>query len=138
MAKNFVVSTAARNVMTDAFTALLNTGGAGKIKYYSGTKPAGPGTAITSQVLLATLTLSTDGFGDSSGGSATANVIASGTGLAAGTATWFRAEDGAGTAHGDGTLGVTAGQFDIVVNSTAITVGQPITISSLVASHPAS
>lgn len=138
MAKNLVVSTAARNAMTDAFTLLLNTGGAGTIKYYSGTKPAGPGTAITSQVLLATLTLSADGFGDASGGSATAAAIASGTGVAAGTAAWFRAADGAGTAHADGTLGTTAGAFDIVIPTTTISVGLAVEISSLVASHPAS
>lgn len=139
MAKNLIVSTAARNAMTDAFTALLNVGGAGKIKYYSGTKPiGGPGVALSGQVLLATLTLSADGFGDAAAGTASANVIASGTGLASGTATWFRAEDGAGTAHADGTIGTTAGQFDIVVPTTTISVGLPVEITSLTAGHPAS
>jgi hypothetical protein len=48
------ISTAARNAMADALVDLLDAGaGAGKIRIYDGTQPAGPGTAITTQVLLA-------------------------------------------------------------------------------------
>ena len=118
MAKNLVISAGAQDAMLDAFTALLNDSGPGTIEYYSGAKPAGPGTAIGGQVRLAVLTLSVNAFGDASGGSTTAGPIASGTGLADGTASWFRARDGAGVAHADGTLGVAAGQFDIVIPTT--------------------
>jgi len=50
---------AAANAALNAIHDLINAGtGPGTIKVYTGTKPAGPATAVTTQVLLGTLTLS--------------------------------------------------------------------------------
>jgi len=135
MANDFVVSTDARNAMLNAFTALLNVGGPGTIEIYSGAKPAGPATAVGSQVKLVTLTFAADAFGDAVTGVATAAAIATGTAVAAGTATWFRAKDGSGAAKGDGTVGTSAS--DINLPTVTISAGLQVSISSLTVTHPA-
>ncbi len=135
MANDFVVSTDARNAMLDAFTALLNVGGPGTIEIYSGAKPAGPATAVGAQVKLVTLTFGADAFGNAATGVATAGPIATGTAIAAGTATWFRAKDGAGAAKGDGTVGTSAS--DINLPTVTISVGLEVSITSLTVTHPA-
>ena len=77
----------------------LNLGsGAATIKLYTGTKPAGPDTAITSQTLLGTLTCS-----DPAGTVATRTltfdtITADSSADATGTATWARLADSAGVA----------------------------------------
>ena len=53
------LSTDSKDAVLNALKARIDAGGAaGSIKIYTGTKPAGPGTAITNQVLLGTLALS--------------------------------------------------------------------------------
>ena len=54
MANNIKLSAAVRNAMLDAITTAAGT--SAKWRIYDGTQPAGPGTAITTQVLLAELT----------------------------------------------------------------------------------
>lgn len=118
-------------VLKSAQQAAIRTtvGAAALILIYSGAQPANPDTAITSQVLLATLTCSAT-FGTESGGIETLNAITSGTGTAgagAGTAaTWFRITTSGGTPHVDGTCGVGAG-FDMnFVGSASIATGQQV------------
>jgi hypothetical protein len=130
-----LISVAARNAALDAVTALLNSGGAGTIKVYDGSQPAGPGTAITSQNLLVTLTFSSTSFGASSSGTATANSITSGTAGATGTASWARLASGGGTAVMDMTVGASA--TDIVLSSATINNGNTVSISSFTLTHPA-
>lgn len=134
MANNLIISTSARNSAMDAVTALLNSGGAGTIAIYDGTQPANPGTAITSQNLLVTLTFNATAFGASSSGVATANAIASGTAGATGTATWARLKSGAGTAVIDCTVGASA--TDIVLSTATINSGNTVSISSFTLTHP--
>lgn len=137
MALNTIISTAARNAMVDALTALLNAGGAGSIKVYTGTQPAGPGTAVGAQVLLGTLTLSATAFGASSGGTATAAAIASDTSADnTGTAAWFRAASGAGTAVIDGSCGTSSA--DLILDSVSIVAGGVIAASAWTITMPAS
>ena len=64
----------------------------GLIDIMSLAQPATPETAITTQVLLATLTLGTPAFpvGGAAGGVATANAITNGVAGNNGTATWAR------------------------------------------------
>lgn len=70
-------STNARDVATNAVTALLNASGAGKLVFrISPSSVASPGTAV------ATLTFSATAFGASSSGTATANAITSDTNAA--------------------------------------------------------
>ena len=106
------ISSAAAIESVNAVTALLNVGGAGRIDIMSGTQPAGPDTAITDQVVLASLTLNATAFGAATdqGGFAravAAAITADNSADAAGTATWFRAYNGAGTAVIDGNVGET-------------------------------
>ena len=56
------ISTAARNAGLNAITALVDGGsGAGVLRIYSGTQPAGPGSSPTGTLLLA-ITLSDPAF----------------------------------------------------------------------------
>lgn len=102
MGQNTVIDTTERNAALDAVTANLN---GGTIEIYTGTQPAGPGTAITSQTLLATLTLSATAFAAASGGSAAANTITPGTAVATGTAAWARWKSSGGTPRMDCAVG---------------------------------
>lgn len=133
MALTTQISTAARNAMVDALAALFNTG---FIDIYDGSQPAGPGTAIGSQVKLAHLPLSATAFGASSSGVATANSITSATALATGTAAWFRALKSDGTtAVLDGSVGTSG--CNLNVNSTAFASGATIAVSAWTLTEPA-
>lgn len=135
MANDLDLSTAGKNAAMDAVTALIDAGSAGgKIKIYDGTKPAGPNTAISTQTLLATLTLSTTGFGAASGGVATANTITAGTAVATGTASWARITDSDDNAVIDVTVGTSG--CDINLTSVALSSGISVGITSATLTHP--
>lgn len=125
------ISTAARNAACDAIVDLLDAGASfGTIKIYDGTQPAGPGTAITSQVLLATFTLEDPAFGSAATGVATldATPVLSTTGVAASTATWFRALDSNAVAVFDGSAGTSG--TDLLLNTATISVGVTVECSA--------
>lgn len=130
MAKDLNLSAAAANAACNAIVDLIDGGsGAGTIAIYEGTKPAGPGTAITDQTLLATLTCSDPAFGNASNGVATASAITDDSSAdASGTAQFFRVFDSSGTAIMDGTCGTS--DADMVLVTTSITATQPVEISS--------
>lgn len=135
MANNCVSSAAAAKAALDAETALI--GASGLIKFYDGTQPAGPATAVTTQTLLATCTFGATPFGAATTASpavATANAITSGTAVATSTATWARLTTSGGTGVFDMTVG--ASGTDIVLTPPAITSGQSVAVSSLTLSHP--
>src|SRR5690242_13711374 len=99
MANNPFFADQAAQASCDAVAALCN---GGTINIYDGTQPADSNTAVSSQTLLATLTLSATAFGAStcSGtapnrkATATANAITGDSSAdATGTATWFRVLD---------------------------------------------
>lgn len=121
--------------MLEALDALLNSGG--KIELYSGAQPADANTAITSQVLLATVTFGSTAFGtpvaSGSAGSrtvtATANALTSGAAVATGTAAWFRAYESDGvTVVMDGTVGTSG--CDLNIATTAIVAAATVAINS--------
>ena len=126
---------AARNAC-DEVTALLDAGaGAGKLRIYDGTQPADEDTAITTQNLLAELTLSDPAFGAAAdgnpGGEATANSITDDTSAnASGTATWFRGVDSNNNGVIDGSCGTS--NADLILDSTTITAGQTVKVNSWV------
>jgi hypothetical protein len=122
---------ALRNSQLDEITADIDAGsGAGLIRIYDGTRPA-TGAAITTQTLLATLTLSDPSFPAASSGSMTANSITDDSSAdATGTASWFRVVDSDSNFVMDGDVG-TSGS-DLNLNSTAITAGVTVSISSFV------
>jgi hypothetical protein len=124
---SFEGSLATRNAAVNAVTALCNSG---FIEVFSGSRPATPDTALSSNTLLATLTFGATAFGAGASGVATANAIASGTCVATATAAWARIYKTDGTTVvGDCNVG-TSGS-DINFPSLAFVVGELISCSSL-------
>ena len=123
------LATSARNAMCDALVDLFDAGsGAGKIEIRDGTRPATPNTAATG-TLLATVTLIDPAFGSASSGAATLADPASVTGVAAGTATWFRGMDSNNAAVIDGNVTATGGGGDLTLSTTTISVGLTVDIT---------
>lgn len=138
------LNTATRDAMANAATAQIDSGaGPGVLRIYSGAQPAGPGTA-PSGTLLAEFTLSDPSFAASSGGSAALDItpaVTDATANNSGTAGYARfltSTEAAGTGLGviDGGVG-TSGEM-VNLDSTTITAGQPVTISSGSITQPAS
>lgn len=131
MANNVKYSAALKNAQQNAITTTI--GASGLLNIYSGTQPANPDTAVTSQVLLATLTCNATFAPGASAGVLTLNAVTSGTGTAGAgagtTATWFRFTTSGGTPHIDGTIGTGAG-FDMNINNVSIATGQTVSVSS--------
>lgn len=136
MANNFDISNAAASAAANAVVDLIDVGGAGYLRIYSGTKPAGPDSALAGNTLLAELRFSATAFGNASNGVATANAITADTAAdATGTATFFRVFAGDGTtAIFDGEIG-TSGS-DINISSTAIQAGAEVSVSALTYTQP--
>lgn len=124
-----------------ALLAQLNTMGTrangGKLQVYSGTRPANPQTAVTSQVKLLEYTLNNPAFASatmlaSNTGQILAIVsgIADAVGLATGTATWGRVLDSSSNVLWDGDVGVSgAGDFSLV--TAAISTTSSVTLNSI-------
>jgi hypothetical protein len=119
--------TGLRNAQMDAITTFA--GNSGKLRIYSGTRPATGGTATT---LLAELTCNATFAPSASGGVLTLNAItADSSADATGTATWFRLLKSDGTTIVmDGDVG-TSGS-DLNLNSTSITAGGTVSVTSFV------
>ena len=120
--------TTTRNAMLDALIARVGT--SGLLRIYNGTRPADPGTAITTQTMLVELTCNATAFAPAaSGGVLTANAISNGTAAATGTASWFRLFQSNGTtAIMDGDV-ATSGA-DLNLNNTSIATGQTVSVTS--------
>lgn len=127
MASNLKYSTALKNAKLDAITAQV--GASALLKIYDGSQPAGPGTAITGQVLLATLTCNATFAPGASGGVLTANAVASATAGNTSTASWFRLTTSGGTAVIDGTVGTSSA--DAIIDNTSIVSGQTVSCTAL-------
>lgn len=126
------ISIAARNAAADAVVDLIDAGdGAGSLRIYDGTRPAGPDTAVTTQTLLAEIELADPAFGSASNGVAALDATSlSTTGEADGTATWFRILDADETAILDGSVSTTGGGGDLTLNTTTISIGLTVEITS--------
>jgi hypothetical protein len=110
--------------------AALVNGGTLKIYTVGSGVPATAATAITDQVLLATLTLSGTAFGAASNGVATANAITGDTTAdATGTASFFRLLTSGGSSRIQGLCGTSAS--DLNLNSVAISAGAAVDVTSL-------
>jgi len=136
-----MVSMLSARAALDALLGKLNVGGtAGVVKIFTGSMPATCETA-DSGTRLATLTLSTTAFpastdpGSTGLATATANAITSDTNAAAtGTAGYFRAYDSAGVCIVQGTVGTSAA--DMILNTTSISAGSTVAITSWVVTLP--
>jgi hypothetical protein len=119
--------TGLRNAKLDAITTFA--GNSGKLRIYSGTRPATGGTATT---LLAELTANATFAPAASGGVLTLNAITQDSSAdATGTATWFRwlKSDGT-TIVMDGNVG-TSGS-DLNLNTTSIVAAAAVSVTSFV------
>jgi len=112
-----------RNAQLDQITTAV--GASGKVRIYSGTRPATGGTATT---LLAELPCSATFAPASSAGVLTLNALTTATAVASGTASWFRILTSANVAVVDGDVG-TSGS-DLNLNSTSITSGGNVSVTS--------
>lgn len=134
------ISAARRNATAAGHTDALDSGtGAGKIRIYSGSQPAGPDTAIGAQVLLAEFTLNDPAFVAGATGVRDLDVtpIPTAVGLAAGTATWYRALSSDNVAHFDGTVSNTAGSGELKLNTTTISVDLALELTAGSLTQPA-
>lgn len=128
MSLNTQLSNTSVNAEANALAALLNSG---YIDVMDGAQPATADTAITTQNVLATLTMSPTAFGGASAGVLTANSITPGVAGNTGTATWFRAyQSNHTTVVMDGSVGVVINQSNLVLSTTAITSGTTVTCTS--------
>lgn len=117
-----------RNARADAISTAVGT--SGKLRIYSGTRPANTAAAITG-TLLAELTTNATAFAAAaSGGVLTANAITGDpTADATGTATHFRLFKSDGTTVVmDGDIGTSGA--DININSTSLVAGAAVTVTS--------
>lgn len=136
------INTAARNAAADAAGNLIDGGaGPGVLRIYSGSQPATPATSPTG-TLLAEFTLSDPAFGAAANGVKTLDVTPAltDTGLAADTAGYARfldSTEAAGTGLGvvDGTVGISGAMVNL--NTTTISVGVAVEITSGTLTMPA-
>jgi hypothetical protein len=114
-----------RNAQLNAITTAI--GASGLLLIYNGVQPATGGSATT---LLASLPLSATAAPGASAGVLTFSAITSAAAAASGTATWFRLATSASAAVIDGTVTATGGGGDLQLNSTAISSGATVSITS--------
>lgn len=134
------LATAARNATTNAVVALVDADvGAGSIQIRTGAQPASANDPATG-TLLATLTLADPSFGAAALGVATldATPVLTTTGVAAGTAGWFRMLDNSGDTILDGAVTVTGGGGELELNTTTISIGVTVEITAGTLTTPAS
>ena len=123
-----------QNAACDAVVDLVDAGPSfGTIDIRSGGQPASANNAATG-TLLATFTLPDPAFGAAAAGVATLDnsPVISTTGLAAGTAGWFRMKDSTGATVLDGLVGA-----ELTLNTTTISIGVTIEVVSGTVTMPA-
>ncbi|WP_217183360.1 hypothetical protein [Streptomyces sp. AC495_CC817] len=132
------ISNAARSAAADAIVDLIDAGpAAGTLKVYTGSQPAGAGTAPTG-TLLGTLTMSDPAFGNAANGVATAAPITGDSSVdATGTAGWARIADSTGTAIIDLSVTVSGGGGDLQLDSVNLVAGGQLNVTSLTVTMPA-
>lgn len=113
-------SVSLRNAQLDAIGSVV--GSAGLLRIYGGTRPTTGGAATT---LLAEFTLGAPFASGASAGVLSPTLPSGTSGLADGTATWFRVSTSGGTQVIDGSVG-----SDMTLNTTTISIGVSVSISS--------
>ncbi len=97
---------------------------------YSGVCPVTPDTALTTQVMLALVTLPNPA-GTVADGVLTGSLPEETIVLATGTATWCRFLDSVGSVVADGSVGVLDSGAVVEVASTYLVLGSPVSVLSL-------
>jgi hypothetical protein len=126
MASNLQYSNGTRDAQQNGLITYAGTSAI--IRIYDGTQPANANTAISTQTLLVSLTIS-GAFGTDSNGTLTFSTINSGTAVASGTAGFFRIVKSDGTTVVmDGSIGTSSA--DLVLNTTTIATNDTVAITS--------
>lgn len=121
------------NIIRDAIDA---GGAAGLLHFYTATRPA-TGAAITDQVLLGTVTFSYPSAPDAANAALTFSAFTEDTSADnGGIAAWARAADSAGNFAADLSVGGQGSGADIELNTTSISAGGPIQVTSGVLNEP--
>lgn len=128
------ISTSVKNAALSGIRALIDAGsGAGLIRIYNTPRPA-TGVAITTQTLLAELTMASDApgsFADPASGSMALRLpVADASANATGTALWARIVDSDGNFVMDIDVGDLLSSADLKLPSTAITIGGAVNVVS--------
>lgn len=129
--------TAVQNAMCDLVVDRFDVSAPGEIEIRDGTRPVTANDAVTGTTLLATVVLANPAFGAAASGTAALTDPAPVTGVAAGTATWFRGLDGAGATVFDGSVTATGGGGDLELSTTTISAGLTVDITGGSYSQPA-
>lgn len=126
MASNLKYSNGTRDAQQQGLITYAGTGSI--IHLYNGTQPANANTAVSTQTLLVSLTIS-GSFGTDSNGTITLSSVSDGTAVASGTATWFRITKSDGsTVVMDGSVGTSGA--DLNLNTTTISATQTVSITA--------
>ena len=126
MASNLQYSNGTRDAQQNGL--ITYAGSNAIIRLYNGTQPANANTAISTQTLLVSLTIS-GAFGTDSNGTLTFSTINNGTAVASGTASFFRIVKSDGTTViMDGSVGTSSA--DLVLNTTTIATNDTVAITS--------
>lgn len=123
----------ANNMLDAGIGTLANSA---KLRIYDGTQPAAGGGSLSSNNLLAELTMNADAFPSAANNQLTAGAITQASSANnTGTATWFRLLDNGGTnTLLDGSVGTATA--DLILNSTSIVAGGVVQVSSFVITMP--
>lgn len=122
------LSTSVRNARLDTIESTI--GASAKLRIFSGAMPANAAAADTGTKLLE-MSLPSDWMAAASAGSKALLGVWSSTGLAAGTAGYFRIYDTAFAGCGiQGTVTATGGGGDMTLDNTSIALGQTVTVNS--------
>lgn len=117
-----------RNANLDSNTTFI--GGGAKLRIYTGPRPA-TGAAITTQTLLAEFTCGTPFAPAAANAVLSPTLPAAVNAAAAGTAAWFRLVKADGLTHcDDGDVTDNAGVGDLKLNTTTITAGLQVSVTS--------
>ncbi|MES2211349.1 MAG: hypothetical protein V4515_14395 [Chloroflexota bacterium] len=130
---------ATRTAIAAATVGQIDAGsGAGKLRIYTGSRPAGPATAA-SGTLLAEFTLSDPAF-TTSAGVATLDITPAVQDASAdntGTAGYARFLDSDGNGRIDATVTATGGGGEVTCNTTAFVTGAVVTVTGCTITAPA-
>jgi hypothetical protein len=122
-------STTLRNNRLDQITSTI--GNAALLQLYDGTPPASCAAALSSNNQLVSETCGSPLASASSVGVLTLNSISVITASASGTASFFRIMNSSNTTcHMQGTVTVTGGSGDMTLNTTYLTIGGNVTVTS--------
>lgn len=115
-----------RNAQLDAITTFA--GNAALLRIYDGTRPATGGAATTK---LAEFTLGSPLAAAAAAAVLSPTLPSAATGLAAGTATWWRIVKSDGTTQViDGSVGASGSGADMILSTTTVSVGLSLSVVS--------